>query len=248
MTHKKNFLQKLILRRTVKKKFSGYSLLEMIVTLALTSLIMVSLILLLTTILQVTAMTYNRAKLREDLINFSQQLEKDLRNASKVANCSGTYKVENAGGAGQAEVDDFSCVFYSDAIYQWKTCPRPEPAICTINAAECDLKKATKSLCKVRLSQAPDENGVIPLGAEETVVSQFDNLYNLEQFGINTVRDEALTTSSGTSAFSTRRVLSFYAVASHPNKRLKIENIIRQSLISTKNFESVLKKQDTTTP
>ena len=64
---------------------------------------MLALVNLLGQILGISAMTYNRSIIREDMKNFALGFEKDIRNARRVGKCEG----ENA---------TFVCDFYTDGL------------------------------------------------------------------------------------------------------------------------------------
>lgn len=218
-----------------KRRLKAMSLLEMIVTLVLTAFIMLVMISTLSTILRVSAQTYNRTALREDLKDFVLQFEKDLRNARRVGTCEG----ENA---------DFSCDFFTDGYYRWTACPVQKPDLCqTGGTANCNDKAPYNgsqrlSMCKYALR--PD--GTLDPAAQPLVTFNYN--YNLNVFRVDTVSDEPLIPpvegEEPTNPESFRRVLTFTAVASSPNKRLNINNIVRQSVISTKNFEVLIQNSD----
>jgi hypothetical protein len=210
-----------IKRQTLQRR-QAYSLLEMVVVLLLTSIIMMALITLVATILRVSATTHARSLAREELINFVQEFEKDLRNSAKVGECGG-----NEAG--------FKCDVFTNAPYRWQSCEREVPQLCSELGATCDLKGVEISMCKYLLDSSGNPTG--------DPVLKFNDLYNLEKFGITSV-GETVVEGEGTEEGpieSTRKVISFTAVASHPNKRLGINNLIRQSIVSTKNFELVVR-------
>ncbi len=205
------------------KKKKAYSLVEMLVTLVLTSIIMFALIALLSQILQISAMTYNRSKLREDLNNFTDRIEKDLRNASRIGQCGGDE-------SGVTPDTEFRCDFFLNGLYSWRRCERGSVDFCEGNGL-CDLKGAGEyTLCKYSL-----DNDLNIVGEP---LEKFNSLYNLERFSISVVADSPDPDTEEDQ--SARRVVSLILVASHPNQRLKIDNMIRQTLISTKNFDNTV--------
>ncbi len=205
----------------------AYSLIEMLVTLVITSIIMMGLISLLATILKISAMSHNRSKTREDLVNFSLEFEKDLRNASKVGICEGNE-------------ENFVCEIYTNALYRWTSCPREEPDFCK-QGTVCDTKGVEVTMCKYLIDNDGNTIGEPLL--------KFDNTYNLEKFGVVMIAQDKLSDQqsdqeNSNKEFTTKKIMSFTAIVSHPNSRYKINNIVRQSFISTKNFETILKKQE----
>jgi hypothetical protein len=210
-------------KKNINVKKKAYSLVEMLVTLVLTSIIMFALIALLSQILQISAMTYNRSKLREDLNNFTDKIEKDLRNASKIGQCGGDE-------SGVTPDTEFRCDFFLNGLYSWRRCERGTVDFCQGNAL-CDLKGAEDyTLCKYSL-----DNDLNVVGEP---LEKFNPLYNLERFSINVVADNP--DPDAVDDQSSRRVVSLILVTSHPNQRLKIDNMIRQTLISTKNFDNTV--------
>jgi Tfp pilus assembly protein PilX len=206
----------------INKKQQAYSLLEMIVTLLLTGLIMLALINLVSTILRVSAISYNRSLIREELGTFVDEFEKDIRNSSRVGTCSGS-------GA------TFKCDFYTDNLYRWESCSRDAAFIneCKSNSATCDYKNIQVTMCKYLVDAS---SSTLPEVGQPLV--RFDDKTNLDQFS---VRDVTLSTDPNANTDQVRRVIEFTAVASSPNKRLNINNIFRQSIVTTKNFELVVK-------
>lgn len=198
------------MQATLLKSKSAYSLIEMIVVLAITSLVMVALVNLMASIMRISASNTTRGKAREDLANLVQEFEKDLRNASKVSNCSGSGS-------------SFICEIYTSGYYRWRSCPRVTTNVCNSISGRCDLKNATYTMCKYALSASGVEVGQ-PL-------VKFNDLYNLEQFQVNSVITPATRTESS------NRVIAFTALVSHPNAGLNINNVVRQSIVSTRNFD-----------
>jgi hypothetical protein len=199
-----------------RRKLKAYSLLEMVVTLFLTSMIMLALVSLLAQILQISAITHNRTQTAEDVTNFVQLFEKDIRNAATVGEC---------GGSGE----DFSCEFFSNAVFRWQTCtPRELPAQCTDdNLGLCDTKNIDYTICKYRVD--PDTNDVVG-----DPVYKLDGTYNIDRLVVeNVAAPEGVAEDERT----TRRVISLIINVSHPVNKFKIDNIVRQTLITTKNFE-----------
>jgi hypothetical protein len=202
----------------------------MVVTLAITGFIMLALVQTLTQILRVSASTYNRTVLREELKNFVLEFEKDMRNARRVGECNG----ENA---------DFTCEFFTDGFYRWEACVVDEPDICEVDPSNCNDRSPRNgnnerlSMCKYALS--PD--GSLPNNAEPITV--YDYNYNLNLFRVEEISDEPIDPDDPDSE-SFRRVISFTAVTSHPNDRLNIDNLLRQSIVTTKNFEVLIESNN----
>lgn len=227
------------LRKIKQKHYKAYSLLEMLITLVLTSIVMLGLIQLLVVILRVSASTYNRSLLREDSNNFALEFEKDLKNARRVGQCEG----ENAG---------LICEFFTDRFFRWQACNVQEADVCLADQGSCNDRSARGipnpggdpgsgdsgerlSMCKYALN--PD--GSVANNGEPVTV--FDRNYNLNLFRIEEIADEPIDDSPDSESF--RRVLLFTTVTSHPNSRLNINNIVRQSVVTTKNFEVVIENQ-----
>jgi prepilin-type N-terminal cleavage/methylation domain-containing protein len=215
-------------------KSKGFSLLEMIITLVLTSIVLLALISLLTIILRISASTYNRSILREDTKNFALEFEKDLRNARRVGDCAG-------------ENESFQCDFFNGDYFRWRSCAVEESDICAGDSENCNDRSPKAqggdaifniqpgdrlSMCKYIM------NADGTLKQQEPVVV-FDYNYNLNLFRVEEISDEPIDIEDPESE-SFKRVLAFTLVSSHPNKRLKINNILRQSLITTKNFEVLI--------
>jgi len=231
------------------KHYRAYSLLELVVTLLLTSMIMLALIYIVSSLLRLSAISYNRAKLREDTVDFVEEFEKDLRNASKVGKCEGVV----AFGA-LPSANTFQCVFLTDRVYMWTTCPAPIPDICAAGA-NCTNRAATGTpfsgggtqpitMCKYAVSGS--EPNFIADTAAVNPISIFDTNYYLERFEVTNVVTPDINPATNpnnslSSADAVRRTIAFTAVVSHPNTRLNINNIVRQSLITTKNFDRVIK-------
>lgn len=218
--------------KRIPKKLGAMSLLEMIVTLVITALVMLVMVNMLAVILRISAHTHTRTILREDLKDFVLQFEKDLRNARRVGECGG----ENA---------DFNCEFFTDGYYRWTSCTVPKPDLCQDNNANCSDKSPYNggnrlSMCKYALRA----DGTLDPAAEPIVVFNYN--HNLNVFRVDTVSDEPISNeqSSAEGSESFRRVITFTAVASSPNKRLDVNNIVRQSVISTKNFEVLIKNPE----
>lgn len=214
------------------KRLKAMSLLELLVTLVITSMIMIVMVNIMAVILRISAQTHNRTLLREDLKDFALQFEKDLRNARRVGACEG-------------ENGTFNCDFFTDGYYRWTSCTVAKPDLCTENgAANCNDKAPYAggnrlSMCKYALR--PD--GSLDPAAEPLITFNYN--YNLNVFRIDTVSDEPIVPGQEESGQaqaqeSFRRVVTFTAVASHPNKRLGINNVVRQSVVSTKNFEVLI--------
>ncbi len=188
----------------------AYSLLELLVTLVITSIIMIALITLFTNVLRLSAISYGRAEAREELVNFLEEFEKDLRNASQVGTCEGFIV------AGESD-SSFLCEFVTDAEYRWASCPKPAvgssglPSICSSNNFDC--RPGGLTICKYR---------------GDELISNFNYFYNIEQFGVS---------GFSTNTDSSNQTLSVVGVVSHPNQTFEINNIVRQSVVSTKNFE-----------
>lgn len=196
---------------------------------ALTSVIMLALVTLVGEILRISANASARSKAREDMVSFVLEFEKDLRNATQVGNCSG----QNA---------QFVCDIYTNTSYRWAACPRETPPLCSELGQDCDTKGIEITMCKYRLggSGLPDGEPLV----------KFNELYNLEEFGVTVVETatgaaqggQAGQTAPAQAEDITRRAVAFTIAVSHPNKRLGIENLVRQSIISTKNFELTVQK------
>jgi hypothetical protein len=196
---------------------------------------MLALVTLVGSILRISANASARSKAREDMVSFVLEFEKDLRNATQVGNCSG----QNA---------QFVCDIYTNTSYRWAACPRVVPPLCSELGDDCDTKGIEITLCKYRLggSGLPDGEPIV----------KFNELYNLEDFGVTLVETSIGAAQGGQSEQTgqpgqttrpgaddiTRRAVAFTIAVSHPNKRLGIENLVRQSIISTKNFELTVQK------
>ncbi len=204
----------------------------MLVVIALTSVIMLALVTLVGSILRISANASARSKAREDMVSFVLEFEKDLRNATQIGNCSG----QNA---------QFVCDIYTNTSYRWAACPREVPPLCSELGDDCDTKNIEITMCKYRLggSGLPDGEPIV----------KFNELYNLEEFGVTVVETSTDAAQGGQTGQPgqtapaqaddiTRRAVAFTIAVSHPNKRLGIENLVRQSIISTKNFELTVQK------
>lgn len=246
-----------------RTKLAGYSLLELIVSLALTAVVMLGMIYIVTTLLRLQATTFNRAQLREDMVNFSLEFEKDLRNSSKVGLCDG-YN------------ESFYCVVLTDSYYLWTSCPKPPASMCTGTGADCVAPSPVPqglalppgnynglTMCKISLVNAV-QNPSLDLSTlaglqavrvaawQDTVtypvLAILDNNYNLDRFGVTSALKGAQDGAAVLSPEAARRAVATTMVASHPNKRLNIRNILRQTVVSTKNFERVVRNTDPVVP
>jgi hypothetical protein len=228
---KQIFIKKILIKKVFRAKFKAYSLLEMVVTLFLTSMIMLALVSLMSQILQISAITYNRTQTSEDITDFVQSFEKDIRNAATVGECGG-------------EGENFNCEFFSNAVYRWSTCtPRELPAQCTAGeSSACDDNGIDYTVCKYRVTSDPT--------GQDELIFQLNSTYNLDVLRISEV--EINSTNSGNNNQNNqnsqdnqdpedqRRVIALTVSASHPVTKFKIDNIVRQTVITTKNFEQNL--------
>lgn len=196
----------------------AFSLIEMVVVLAITSILMLAIIGIVTTVLRISAIVYNRAQIRENLITVSNQFEKDIRNADSLGACGGEYDGD------PTTTPRFSCTFgFSGATYVWETCPREIPPECTEpgnNYCTDESETFAETLCKRRV------------GSPE-IITEFDNYYNLKYVGVSDLYDEDPDPEA-------RRLIAFTMVAAHPADNLNIDNMVRQSVVTTKNFETVI--------
>ncbi|MFW5702461.1 MAG: PulJ/GspJ family protein [Candidatus Dojkabacteria bacterium] len=210
---------------TKLKSAKAYSLLEMLIVLVLTSIVMIGLIELLVIILGVSASTYNRSLIREDMQTIALEFEKDLNNARRVGVCEG-------------ENEDFVCELFTDAEYRWEMCPVDYSDFCLgqLNSDSCNNRALPAngqklSLCKYRVNSDGDVR-----------VSTFDKRYNVNLIRVEEVANEPIDDSEGSESF--RKTLLFTMVTSHPNARLNINNVITQSVLSTKNFEVFIENRN----
>jgi prepilin-type N-terminal cleavage/methylation domain-containing protein len=93
--------------------FLGYSLLEVLVVLAIVSIIMVMMTNILTMTLEISRKSFARSITREQQTNILTHIEKDIRNSRYIGNCQGV----------DAAV---SCEVALDKVYTWTTCERGE--------------------------------------------------------------------------------------------------------------------------
>jgi len=223
------------------------------VSLAITGVIMLALVELLGNILHVAAVTQNRSKLREDLLQFSQEFEKDFKNAAKIGDCGG-ITVDglginlDSGLQSQAKTGNFKCDVFTQTSdptavgYEWAACLRTsQPDVCLNNAGNCNSIISPYLMCKYYLR--PNANVTFE-GANSSnstadttngPILEFDYNNSIDQFGAITIAREEDPNNLGTAK---KTVIYFYAIASNPYKPLNIQNMLRTSILSTKNYDN----------
>lgn len=214
-------------------RLRAFSLIEMVVTLLITGIIMLALIGVVATILNVSAITHNRARTREDLVSFTQFIERDLRNAFRIGQCGGNLR--SSASDSQVANEPFRCEIFTDDYYVWTSCARDPVPLCENNSGICNLNGQTETICKYRLNAAGEITG------EE--LFKLDSLYNVDDFQVTVVGQGNLQNSSVSSIESdqySQSLVAITTVLSHPNENLRIDNVVRQSLLTTKNYQGVI--------
>jgi|GEM_PF-5971225 len=249
------------------KHSKAFSLLEMVVTLGITSFIMLALVGIFANVLRISATTAARSKGREDIAAIAQEFEKDIKNASTVVYCDGAADMSGnpitdedynhlADFTGDAKImapeanaKKFLWCEYTtgSSTFVWTICERSyaqpatvdgksggalikvwnNPASIYSNSNVYDIGSIHTGFCKYNITRS---GGTI---SSSTLVSMLNGVYNVNFMSVQIVPEFNAAGSVDTS----KRVISFVLVASHPNKRLNVKNLIRQSLVPTKNFE-----------
>lgn len=114
------------MKKTLKKKLSAYSLLEMIASLAIVAVIMIMLSNILIVTVEISRKSYARSSVREEQNSILSKIEKDIRNSRYISSCEG-------------ENESAYCEVALDKTYIWTTCQREEGDgiyICKKNAAQ----------------------------------------------------------------------------------------------------------------
>lgn len=119
------------MRKLLKKNLKAYSILEIVVTLAIVTIILVMLSDVLVLTMRVTRKSFARSVVREEQNNILTLMEKDLRNARYVGACAGVN--ENA-----------SCEVGVDQVYYWTTCQREngDLYLCKLDSTKSEVVEA----------------------------------------------------------------------------------------------------------
>ncbi len=96
-------------RNKENSRANGYSLVEIVVSLAIVGVVLSMLSNVLINSIIISQKSLSRSFVREELAQISNQIVSDIRNASKVINCSGS-------------LESASCQVVLDQVYTWKMC------------------------------------------------------------------------------------------------------------------------------
>ena len=171
------------------KNKKGYSLVEVLVSLAIMSIVITMLFNVLIVGLSSSLKVIARSVVREEMAAVTGQITRDVRNSDKITSC-GESAIQN------------SCEFFKNNIrYKWSKCTNAESRICKYNLSDIN-------------------NPVSVYETSENV--NFTTFDFSEGFG------------SGETE-KAKNIL-FTIVASHTNSYVNVQNVFRQSSISTRNY------------
>lgn len=163
------------------KKLKAYSLFEILITLAIVTIIMVMLTNVLFLTLDIARKSFARSFVREEQNNVLTKIEKDIRNARFVTNCSGDDALAQ-------------CEVYINDVYTWGTCTRngSELYVCKkdkdgniIEGMSEDIKLDKFSFVE-GISQSPGKKSILVT----LIVSHKDTKFEIN----NQVRQIAIST------------------------------------------------------
>lgn len=104
--------------RLTKKRKKAYSLVEVLVSLAIMAIVITMLFNVLVVGLQSSIKVIGRSFVREELSNLTSLITRDLRNSDKIVNCGET-------------ATQSSCEFFKNNIrYRWSKCVTDNEAVC----------------------------------------------------------------------------------------------------------------------
>ncbi len=164
-----------------RKKIKAYSLLEILITLAIVTIIMVMLTNVLFLTLDIARKSFARSFVREEQNNLVTKIEKDIRNARFVESCEG-------------EGETAMCEVYLHDMFIWTTCQREgkDPYVCKKDKNGNIIEGMSEA---IRLDQFSFEEGLSDSPAKKSilltlVVSHKDSKYEIN----NQVRQIAIST------------------------------------------------------
>jgi hypothetical protein len=166
----------------VSKKLAAYSLMEVVVSLAIIGIVISMLTNVLVTSLIVSQKSLARSFVREEVANIAGSIVSDIRNASQVVSCSGS-------------LTSARCELVLDQTYTWELCTTGETSqVCKRNSAGEIIFASSGS---VHIDQFSFENGfdvesnTVRKNVLVTVIASHDreffNVHNIvQQFSVST--------------------------------------------------------------
>lgn len=170
-----------------QKNLTGFSLVELIVSMAIVAIILLMLNSVIINTAIVAQKSLARNFVREELATISDLVSSDIRKADRVGNCSGKFSDGS-----------MYCEIFGIKNYVWQ--------VCDING--------TDHICRTDASGAP------------VFANSADLLVQEASFEIGF--------SGGIT--NTRKNIIFTVVGSHQNPNMDVSNIVRQAVVSTRNY------------
>jgi prepilin-type N-terminal cleavage/methylation domain-containing protein len=177
----------------------GYSLIEVIISLAIMGFAITVMFSFLILSLQISTLSLARSFVREELSNVSGLIARDIRNADYIIGCGDS-----------AENQQRCQVIQNGVTYVWEKCD-------SNGSAEGNEEEKTR-ICKLRLG-VDGENSIMFISSQTLIIKLFE--FNL---GYTDGSSEAKTN------------IIFLINASHVKSNYNINNVVRQTSISTRNF------------
>lgn len=154
------------------KKYKAFSLLEILITLVIVSIVMVMLSNVLFMTLDVSRKIYARSVVREEQNNLLTKLEKDIRNARLIKDCSG-------------EDANARCVIHLQYEYIWQGCMDQT----TKNLSVCKISKDGEILEQtsenIKVDNFRIEQGIVDSEGKKTIIVTLVVSHVDDQLGIN---------------------------------------------------------------
>lgn len=164
------------------KKLKAYSLLEIVATLAIVAIIMVMLTNILFLTLDVSKKAFARSQVREEQNAILTNIEKDIRNARYIENCSGSG----------ASAD---CEIYIQRIYHWGVCQRANTNdlyVCKKDESGNIIEGMSEN---IKLDQFTIETGIAESSGKKTILITLVVSHTNPEFDVsNQVRQLAIST------------------------------------------------------
>jgi prepilin-type N-terminal cleavage/methylation domain-containing protein len=183
----------MIFNRKYHKPKKAYSLLEVIISLAIVGMAITIMFNFLILSLQVSLSSFARSFIREEISNNLALISRDIRNADKINNC------------GQNDIANSCEIILDGEKIVWSKCGQGSTQIC--------------------------KDKILPTGE---IVNLFTSSSNFIVSSLDFVQGYLANTSN------TKINIIVTISGDHANKSLKVKNIIKQSSISTRNYELTL--------
>lgn len=182
-----------------QKKLASFSLIELIVSMAIIAVIMVMLSNVLVNSIIISRKSIARSFIREEVSDITDRIAFDIRNANRVSTCSG-------------EMANASCTILLDAVVTWKLCPSQNNAsvyqVCKVDASNNILYSSSTTLhvSEFQFEQGYSSGGnesraniLITLSGEHSN-STYEVKNVLRQLSVSTRNYQILPTSGGNSS------------------------------------------------